>query len=81
MDSRSKEIARHIVWLLALAALVLALLIHFTSGCCVSTCETMLAECERGLDELQQQVESMCSCGLPESDDGGCALASAATTE
>ena len=66
---------RAVFWIMLLAAFIgmFALL----KGCCASTCETMLVECERGLGELQQQVESMCSCGLPEYDDGGCALAAA----
>lgn len=77
MDSRSKDLARPIFWLLVLAALVLSLMVHLSSGCCASTCETMLGECERGLEELHEQVATMCTCGLPEHEDGGCEYAAA----
>ena len=74
----ARDTAGCVAWLALLAAMVLAVLLMLQSGCCVSTCETMLVECERGLEDLQQQVESMCSCALPErEDDGGCALAAA----
>lgn len=68
-------------WLLLGMALVVGGLVAVSSGCCASTCEAMLVECERGLEDLHAQLESMCSCGLPESDDdGGCALAAAGDT-
>ena len=64
----------------AMIATIIALIVA-SQGCCASTCETVLAECERGLaEELHQQVESMCACGVPDYDDGGCALAAAGGT-
>ena len=64
-------------WVVILILILAAVTIFYSSGCCAATCETMLVECERGIEDLQQQVESMCSCALPEYDDGGCALAAA----
>lgn len=48
-----------VLWLLVVSSLCLLMLIK---GCvCATTCETMLAECERGLEAIAHQDE-----------DGGC---------
>lgn len=55
----SDDLMWAVLWLLVVSSLCLLMLIK---GCvCATTCETMLAECERGLEAIAHQDE-----------DGGC---------
>lgn len=42
-------------WLI-FTAFMLALIVVLLKGCCVANCETMLAECERGLEEISAEL-------------------------
>lgn len=48
-----------LIWIITILGLITVVLLK---GCCVSSCETMLAECERGLEEMAMILDEYGAC-------------------